>query len=269
MKFWLMKAEPDSRVVKGKDVKFSVDDFEKIQITPWEGVRNHSAKLNMKSMEVGDKVLFYHSNCKMPGVAAIATVHKEAHPDYTAWDSTHPYFDAKSDEAKPTWFMVDLKFKSRVAHFVSLSLLKHLKSLSYEDIQAIDKVEEGSSTPLQVQYLSGDELSAIKEMPLLTQGRLSVQPVSELAFQAVLKLGEMGGWEEVAIQKKAAPKTEKPKGGRKGAKRKAADVGTDAEDAEEDSSQPEPVPSRAKKARQKEQVPDTTKPTRQSMRKKT
>ncbi|KAG8960911.1 hypothetical protein FRC00_013842 [Tulasnella sp. 408] len=177
--------------------------------------------------------------------------------------------DQKSDESKPTWFMVDLKFKSRVAHFVSLSLLKHLKSLSYEDIQAADKAEEDSSTPLQIQYLSEDELSAIKEMPLLTQGRLSVQPVSEIAFKAVLKLGEMGGWEEPNVQKKAVTKAEKPKGGKKGAKRKAEDEGADEEDGEEGSSQPEPAPSRAKKARQKEQVPDNVRPTRQSTRKKT
>lgn len=100
-----MKAEPDPRVVKGKDVKvhrfdsgvrtasahiepsqFSVDDFESVRTTGWEGVRNHEAKNLMKEMKLGDKVmarsgslqhriekntsfqvLFYHSNCKLPG----------------------------------------------------------------------------------------------------------------------------------------------------------------------------------------------------------
>ncbi|KAK7696145.1 hypothetical protein QCA50_000796 [Cerrena zonata] len=71
-KHWLMKAEPDSRIVKGKDVKFSVDDFEAAGTTPWEGVRNAEARNIMKSMHVGDKVLFYHSNCKNPGIAAFA-----------------------------------------------------------------------------------------------------------------------------------------------------------------------------------------------------
>ncbi|KAG8981935.1 hypothetical protein FRC05_000077 [Tulasnella sp. 425] len=204
-----------------------------------------------------------------PGIAAIAEVHKEAYPDYTAWDSEHPYFDPKSDESKPTWFMVDLKFKSRVAHFVSLSLLKHLKSLSYEDIQAVDHENAGSPAPFQVQYLSEDQLSAIKEMPLLTQGRLSVQPVSELAFQALVELGEKGGWEEVGMQKKAAPKTEKAKGGKKATKRKAADADTEGDDEEEGADEPEAPPPRAKKARQKEKAPDDAKPTRKSMRKKT
>ncbi|OCF35896.1 hypothetical protein I316_02390 [Kwoniella heveanensis BCC8398] len=53
---WLMKAEPDSRIVKGKDVKFSVDDFEEIGVSPWDGVRNHEAKKIMKEkMKLGDK----------------------------------------------------------------------------------------------------------------------------------------------------------------------------------------------------------------------
>ena len=65
IRYWLMKAEPESRIEKGKDVKvsrylttivflnysgrsiisqFSVDDFEAVKTTPWEGVRNHEAK---------------------------------------------------------------------------------------------------------------------------------------------------------------------------------------------------------------------------------
>jgi predicted RNA-binding protein with PUA-like domain len=74
-KYWLMKAEPNSRIVKGKDVKvsstwrtwasyqpiyvkFSVDDFETVGTTPWEGVRNAEARNLMKEMRVGDKVSF-------------------------------------------------------------------------------------------------------------------------------------------------------------------------------------------------------------------
>ncbi|KAF5361428.1 hypothetical protein D9758_006123 [Tetrapyrgos nigripes] len=55
-KFWLLKAEPDSRIVKGKDVKFSVDDFEQVQTSPWEGVRNYEARNLMKEMKTGEKV---------------------------------------------------------------------------------------------------------------------------------------------------------------------------------------------------------------------
>jgi predicted RNA-binding protein with PUA-like domain len=80
-KFWLMKAEPNSRIVKGRDVKFSVDDFEAAGTTPWEGVRNPEARNLMKEMQVGDKVLFYHSSCNIPGIAGFAEVTKEAYPD--------------------------------------------------------------------------------------------------------------------------------------------------------------------------------------------
>ena len=77
-KYWLMKVEPNSRIVKGKDVKvsatwtrglplnpacavrikFSVDDFETVGTTPWEGVRNPEARNLMKEMRVDDKVGF-------------------------------------------------------------------------------------------------------------------------------------------------------------------------------------------------------------------
>ena len=36
--------------------QFSVDDFEAVKTTAWEGVRNHQAKNYMKSMKLGDKV---------------------------------------------------------------------------------------------------------------------------------------------------------------------------------------------------------------------
>ena len=39
--YWLMKAEPDSRIEKGKDVKFSIDDLKvAMNPEPWDGVRN-------------------------------------------------------------------------------------------------------------------------------------------------------------------------------------------------------------------------------------
>jgi predicted RNA-binding protein with PUA-like domain len=36
--FWLMKAEPESRMEKGKDVKFSIDDLAAADSPePWDG----------------------------------------------------------------------------------------------------------------------------------------------------------------------------------------------------------------------------------------
>ncbi|KAJ3330950.1 hypothetical protein HDU76_004458 [Blyttiomyces sp. JEL0837] len=100
-----MKAEPDSRIVKGKDVKFSIDDLEAIGVSQWDGVRNYQARNIMQSMHKGDLVFFYHSNTKTPGICGLMTVEREAYVDHTAFDESHPYFDIKSKKEKPTWFM--------------------------------------------------------------------------------------------------------------------------------------------------------------------
>ncbi|KAL5529979.1 PSY2_1 [Sanghuangporus sanghuang] len=184
MKYWLMKAEPNSRIEKGKDVKFSIDDFESVKTTPWEGVRNHEAKKLMQSMKVGDQVLFYHSNCKNSGVAGFAEIAKEAYPDYTAWDPEHPYYDPKSVKDNPKWFMVDVTFKSRAAHHVPLSLFKWIANSHTDD------------PPTDVAYIGSEGVRAIKEMALIKRGRLSVQPVEEDAWKAVQLLAVKGGWEE-------------------------------------------------------------------------
>ena len=63
-RYWLMKSEPDA---------FSIDDLEKVGTEPWNGVRNYQARNFMRSMQVGDGVLFYHSNCKEPGIVGTAT----------------------------------------------------------------------------------------------------------------------------------------------------------------------------------------------------
>ncbi|KAJ6595841.1 PUA-like domain-containing protein [Mycena vulgaris] len=192
-KYWLLKAEPDSRIVKGKDVKFSVDDFEAAKTSPWEGVRNYEARNLMKEMKLGEKALFYHSNCKIPGIAAFA---EEAYPDHSAWDSAHPYYDPKSKQDDPKWFMVDLAFGARAEHFVPLALLRFIADAP------------AATPPAGLEYLGADGVAAIKSMDLVTRGRLSVQRVSPDAWAAVQLLARTGGWDtlELAPKKKAVPK---------------------------------------------------------------
>ncbi|KAG7097524.1 hypothetical protein E1B28_004867 [Marasmius oreades] len=189
--FWLLKAEPDSRIVKGKDVKFSVDEFESVKTSAWEGVRNYEARNLMKEMKVGEKALFYHSNCKNPGVAAFSEVSKEAYPDYTAWDETHPYYDPKSNKDSPKWFMVDLTFKSRADHFIPLSLLRFISNCS-----------SASDIPEKVAYIGEEGVRAIKSMDLVTRGRLSVQRVDETAWNTIVLMAEKGGWDALELDKK-------------------------------------------------------------------
>lgn len=51
-RLWLMKSEPEA---------FSWADLVRDGETVWDGVRNHRASNNMRAMEVGDQIFFYHS----------------------------------------------------------------------------------------------------------------------------------------------------------------------------------------------------------------
>lgn len=74
MNYWLVKQEPDS---------YSFDDFVKDGKTDWTGVRNYTARNNLKAMKKGDKVFYYHSNIGKE-IVGMATVSKEHFPDKTA-----------------------------------------------------------------------------------------------------------------------------------------------------------------------------------------
>src|SRR5437870_2266031 len=97
-RYWLMKTEPDV---------YSIDDLARDQKGHWDGVRNYQARNFMREMKTGDLILFYHSSTEPPGVAGLAAVHREAYPDFTAWDPKSEYFDPQSPKEKPRWFMVD------------------------------------------------------------------------------------------------------------------------------------------------------------------
>ena len=73
-KFWLVKQEPES---------YSWADFVKEGKTAWTGVRNFQARNNLRAMEKGDPVFFYHSG-ESKEVVGVARVGKEAYPDPTA-----------------------------------------------------------------------------------------------------------------------------------------------------------------------------------------
>ncbi|MEK2644849.1 EVE domain-containing protein [Bdellovibrio sp. BCCA] len=150
MKYWLMKSEPDV---------YSIDQLHKDKTTPWEGVRNYQARNYMqKDMQVGDLVLFYHSNAEPPGVAGIAKVSKLAFPDKTQFEKKSEYFDAKATKEKPIWFCVEVEYIAKFKNLVSLSDLRDNEKLA--------------------------------DMVVLQKGsRLSVQPVEKKHFDIVKKMG--------------------------------------------------------------------------------
>jgi predicted RNA-binding protein with PUA-like domain len=72
--FWLVKQEPSS---------YSWSNFVAEGQTSWTGVRNYAARNNLRRMQKGDEVLFYHSGDDK-AVVGIAKVIRTAYRDSTA-----------------------------------------------------------------------------------------------------------------------------------------------------------------------------------------
>ena len=121
-RYWLMKSEPDA---------FSIDDLERVGTEPWNGVRNYQARNFMRDgMQVGDGILFYHSNTKVPGIVGLARVASSAYPDDTQFDPESDYHDPKSTREQPRWMLVDVAFERRLPHVIPLEEIKqHAEAL--------------------------------------------------------------------------------------------------------------------------------------------
>ena len=107
--YWLVKSEPDA---------YSWGDLVKEKKTSWTGVRNFKARNNLRSMRVGDEVLFYHSVTDK-AVVGIAKVVRAAYPDRTAKEGD--------------WSTVDLAPVKQLRQPVSLEQIKaapRLKNIS-------------------------------------------------------------------------------------------------------------------------------------------
>lgn len=115
-RYWLMKSEPDA---------FSIDDLKRVGQEPWNGVRNYQARNFMRDgMKVGDGILFYHSNTKVPGIVGLATVATEAYPDDTQFDPKSDYYDPKATRETPRWLLVDVAFERKLRDTISLDEIK-------------------------------------------------------------------------------------------------------------------------------------------------
>lgn len=123
MNYWLIKSEPSC---------FSIDDLQQApnQTTCWDGVRNYQARNFMRDdMHKGDLVFFYHSNCHPPSIVGIAEVVSQAYPDHTAFDMESEHPDPKSDPDNPRWYMVDVRFRQKWTHPISLECLRQYPPL--------------------------------------------------------------------------------------------------------------------------------------------
>ena len=117
--------------MKNEPEDYSIDDLKKDKIEPWDGIRNYQVRNMIRDdMQKNDLAFFYHSNCEVPGIYGIMKIHKECYPDYTAFDKKKKYYDPKSSEDNPRWFMVDVKYVRKLKKAVTLKDLKSHSQLS-------------------------------------------------------------------------------------------------------------------------------------------
>ena len=151
-RYWLLKTEPSA---------FSFEQLRADRTTPWTGVRNFQARNNMMEMRIDDLAFFYHSSIAEPAAVGICKVVKAAYPDFTQFDRSSDYFDGRTKDGKPIWFMVDVAYVEALAHPVTLAQMR--------------------AEPRLV------------GMALLRRGqRLSVQPVMPHEWKIVLELSRAG-----------------------------------------------------------------------------
>lgn len=103
--FWLVKQEPSA---------YSWSDFVAEGQTAWTGVRNYTARNNLRKMKNGDEVLFYHSR-EEKAVVGIAKVIGGAYSDSTANEGD--------------WTAVDLVPMKSLERPVTLGEIKNKASL--------------------------------------------------------------------------------------------------------------------------------------------
>jgi len=122
MAYWLMKSEPDVNSwddVVGRGVP-----------EEWHGVRNYTARNNMKAMKLGDQAFFYHSNIGKE-IVGILEVVALAHPDSTA---------EPNDKGKIVWECVDVLPVKPFPKPVTLATIKATPELANMELVKLSRL---------------------------------------------------------------------------------------------------------------------------------
>jgi predicted RNA-binding protein with PUA-like domain len=125
MNYWLVKSEP---------FKYSWEQFEKDKQTFWDGVRNYAARNNLRGMQKGDLVFWYHSNEGLE-IVGIAKVVKEAYQDPTTTEDA--------------WVVVDLKPHKKLKQPVTLAAIKSNKALANMALVKLGRLSVQPVTPAE------------------------------------------------------------------------------------------------------------------------
>jgi predicted RNA-binding protein with PUA-like domain len=149
MAHWLMKSEPDV---------YGIHHLEAEGTTLWDGIRNYQARNFMRTMAVGDRAFFYHSNTSPPGIVGLMEVVETGLTDPSQFDPASKYFDPKAKPEAPRWDCVRLRYLSSFASLLSLDRLRE-----EFDAEALAVVRRGN----RLSILPVSEPSALRIYALL------------------------------------------------------------------------------------------------------
>lgn len=127
--YWLMKSEPDV---------YSWDDLVAEGEGTWDGVRNYTARNNMRAMKAGDGVFFYHSNIGVE-IVGIAEVSREA-------------FQDPSDETG-RWSAVGVKPVRKLPRPVTLQQIKADPALADMDLITKFRLSVSAVKPAEWEHI--------------------------------------------------------------------------------------------------------------------
>jgi predicted RNA-binding protein with PUA-like domain len=116
MAHWLMKSEPEV---------YGLDHLEAEGTTLWDGIRNYQARNFMRTMRVGDRAFFSHSNTQPPGIVGLMEVIETGLIDPSQFDPASKYHDPASKPEAPRWDCVRLRFLKRFPRLLSLEELRN------------------------------------------------------------------------------------------------------------------------------------------------
>jgi predicted RNA-binding protein with PUA-like domain len=129
MNYWLVKSEPEA---------YSWSQFVKDGKTAWTGVRNFTARNNLRAMKKGDLTFFYHSG-EQKSIVGLARVIKEFYRDSTA------------DEGD--WSAVDLAPETALAKPVTLAQIKGDKILREMPLVKLSRLSVSPMSKVQFERL--------------------------------------------------------------------------------------------------------------------
>jgi predicted RNA-binding protein with PUA-like domain len=132
--FWLVKSEPSA---------YSWENLVADGKTAWTGVRNYTARNNLRAMRRGDAVFFYHS-VEGKEIVGIAKVVREAYPDPTAKEGDWSAVDIAPEKPLPKAVTLDEikqnpKFKEMALLRLSRLSVQPVTSAQFDEIGRMAK----------------------------------------------------------------------------------------------------------------------------------